>query len=273
MRGELTFADGSCLHFRELVEIQARVIRIMYSYHCQREDGSLIFRYDDTPHFPTLPQFPHHKHIGSQAEVFDPSHPILLPFYARSRPCIRFRMPHKVDSIPPTVQFPSLFSRRGNLSLLTAFRRCDRVQFRQPRSLTHHGHDAAFPELLERAFHPSPRSPRQIFSVGAAFHRLNLAKKTERAESKVCEPEARYHTTLAQLEAEGLPEDADYRMHEDYIEWHYWMGLEQSQKALSTLSALLPAAEPPDAGGFWRSMPPMPNSSSASFRCKSRTSI
>ena len=80
------------------------------------------------------------------------------------------------------------------------------------------------PELLERAFHSlAPEDRAEIFSVGAAFHRLNLAKKTERAESKVCELEARYHTTLAQLEAEGLPEDADYRMHEDYIEWHYWI--------------------------------------------------
>ena len=78
IRGELTFADGSCLHFRELVEIQARVIRIMYSYHCQREDGSLIFRYDDTPHFPTLPQFPHHKHIGSQAEAIPSQPPDLI---------------------------------------------------------------------------------------------------------------------------------------------------------------------------------------------------
>ena len=78
IRGELTFADGSCLHFRELVEIQARVIRIMYSYHYQREDGSLIFRYDDTPHFPTLPQFPHHKHIGSQAEAVPSQPPDLI---------------------------------------------------------------------------------------------------------------------------------------------------------------------------------------------------
>jgi hypothetical protein len=78
IRGELTFADGSCLHFRELVEIQARVIRIMYSYHCQREDGSLIFRYDDTPHFPTLPQFPHHKHIGSQADAVPSQPPDLI---------------------------------------------------------------------------------------------------------------------------------------------------------------------------------------------------
>ena len=78
IRGELTFADGSCLHFRELVEIQARVIRIMYSYHYQREDGLLVFRYDDTPHFPTLPQFPHHKHIGSQANAIPSQSPDLI---------------------------------------------------------------------------------------------------------------------------------------------------------------------------------------------------
>jgi hypothetical protein len=74
IRGELTFADSSSLHFRELVEMRARVVRIMYSYHYQREDGSLIFRYDDTPHFPPLPRFPHHKHIGSQTEA-TPSQP------------------------------------------------------------------------------------------------------------------------------------------------------------------------------------------------------
>ena len=78
IRGELTFADGSCLHFRELVEIQARVIRIMYSYHYQREDGSLIFCYDDTPHFPTLPRFPHHKHTGRQAEATAAQPPDLI---------------------------------------------------------------------------------------------------------------------------------------------------------------------------------------------------
>lgn len=77
IRGELTFADGSCLHFRELVEIQARVMRIMYSFHYQRENGSLIFRYDDTPHFPALPQFPHHKHIGSQTDAIPAQPPDL----------------------------------------------------------------------------------------------------------------------------------------------------------------------------------------------------
>lgn len=44
----------------------------------------------------------------------------------------------------------------------------------------------------------------------------------ERAERKVREFEVRHHTTLAQLSAVGLPGNADYAMHEDYIEWHHW---------------------------------------------------
>ena len=64
----------------------------------------------------------------------------------------------------------------------------------------------------------------------------------ERAERKVREFEARHHTTLAQLSAEGLPGNADYAMHEDYIEWHFGARrLAQSQKTLNTLPAAAPA--------------------------------
>ena len=58
IRGELTFADGSCLHFRELVEIQARVIRIMYSYHCRarrRLTDLSLRRYAALPGFASVP--------------------------------------------------------------------------------------------------------------------------------------------------------------------------------------------------------------------------
>ena len=101
------------------------------------------------------------------------------------------------------------------------------------------------PEVVERAFHAlTPQDRAEVFSVGAAFHRLNLAKRLERSEHEVHEFEGRYHTTLAELEAEGLPDDADYAMHEDYIEWHYWSRmLEQTQKALNTLSLLAPVVE------------------------------
>ena len=69
IRGDLYFADDSRLYFRELVQVQATVVRRMYSYHYQDADANLIFRYDDTPHHPDLSSFPHHRHNGSEADV------------------------------------------------------------------------------------------------------------------------------------------------------------------------------------------------------------
>jgi hypothetical protein len=62
LRGEARFLDGSRLFFRELLDFESDAVRVMYSYHYQRSDSSLVFRYDDTPHHPGLPHFPHHKH-------------------------------------------------------------------------------------------------------------------------------------------------------------------------------------------------------------------
>jgi len=39
-----------------------QIIEIEYSFHYQHADGALIFRYDNSPHFPDLPTFPAHKH-------------------------------------------------------------------------------------------------------------------------------------------------------------------------------------------------------------------
>jgi len=102
------------------------------------------------------------------------------------------------------------------------------------------------PEALDRIFRSLPPEDRvEILSIGAAFRRLSLEKQLVLARSKVQEFEAKYHTTLHQLEAEGLPDDADYAMHEDYIEWHYWSRvLERTRKTLDALAAILPAPEP-----------------------------
>ncbi len=58
------FIDGSTLNIVEQVipagEWDFR--RLVYSFHYQRADGALIFRYDNSPHFPDLPTFPAHKH-------------------------------------------------------------------------------------------------------------------------------------------------------------------------------------------------------------------
>ena len=64
LRVNVYFIDNSLLHFRELFVGQERSIKKTYSYHYQRADGTMVFRYDNAPHFPNLPTAPHHKHIA-----------------------------------------------------------------------------------------------------------------------------------------------------------------------------------------------------------------
>ena len=66
LRGDIHFGDGSHLHFREFVQLKEGQPpnRYAYAYHYQSADEILIFRYDNTDHFPNLPTAPHHKHVG-----------------------------------------------------------------------------------------------------------------------------------------------------------------------------------------------------------------
>lgn len=34
--------------------------------------------------------------------------------------------------------------------------------------------------------------------------------------------EEKYHTTLARLDTDGLPDNADFEMHENFVMWHHW---------------------------------------------------
>ena len=59
--------DGSMLQVHEALVVQAFTItKTRYNYHYQRADGTLVFRYDNAPHYPDLPGFPEHKHSGEQ---------------------------------------------------------------------------------------------------------------------------------------------------------------------------------------------------------------
>ncbi|MEW6262680.1 MAG: toxin TumE [Thermodesulfobacteriota bacterium] len=46
-------------------------VTLDYRYHLQDEESRLIFRYDSTPHFPEMPNFPHHKHLPDGVLPFD----------------------------------------------------------------------------------------------------------------------------------------------------------------------------------------------------------
>lgn len=64
----LIFYDGSFLEVEEVLCLSDRRIdKVRYRYHYQKGDR-LIFRYDNAPHHPELPTFPHHKHVGDRVE-------------------------------------------------------------------------------------------------------------------------------------------------------------------------------------------------------------
>jgi len=70
IRARLNLADGSYLEFAEYVQVVDETIQVVtYSYHWAAKDESLMRRWDNTPHFPRLPNFPHHIHRGEEDVV------------------------------------------------------------------------------------------------------------------------------------------------------------------------------------------------------------
>lgn len=64
IRVRIRFSNGYLLELNEAVVIQnEKLTHLSYRYHFQNHKNELIFRYDNTPHFPNLKTFPHHKHL------------------------------------------------------------------------------------------------------------------------------------------------------------------------------------------------------------------
>ena len=64
VRLRLRFDNGKLLEINEALVIENDALQTLgYRYHLQDANGRLLFRYDDTPHFPELDTFPHHKHV------------------------------------------------------------------------------------------------------------------------------------------------------------------------------------------------------------------
>lgn len=53
-----TVKDGSVLYVTELQAASNQ----KYSYHWQKEDGEMLIRWDNSPHYKNLKTFPHHVH-------------------------------------------------------------------------------------------------------------------------------------------------------------------------------------------------------------------
>ncbi len=64
LRIRIRFQKGHFLEINEAFVVEKNhLVSLDYRYHCQDEKNRLLFRYDNTPHFPQLSSFPSHKHI------------------------------------------------------------------------------------------------------------------------------------------------------------------------------------------------------------------
>ena len=90
VRGDIYFRDHSHLHFREFVDTEFGIRRFSYAYHYQNAQDALIFRYDDSKHFPNLGNFPHHKHIEQESNVVSADAPDLKQILAEIESKLRF---------------------------------------------------------------------------------------------------------------------------------------------------------------------------------------
>ena len=77
LRIRLRFENGALLEINEAIIVENGVLKTLgYRYHLQSVGSELMFRYDNTPHFPDLPSYPHHKHLSDA--VIAASKPDLL---------------------------------------------------------------------------------------------------------------------------------------------------------------------------------------------------
>jgi len=63
---------------------------------------------------------------------------------------------------------------------------------------------------------------REIILHGTALYLSTLKKRLFLAIAKIEQFEKKYQISLDKLDSEGLPDDADYHRHEDFILWHHW---------------------------------------------------
>ena len=64
LRIRIRFVTGHLLEISEAIIADNSHLNFLdYRFHFQDESNRMVFRYDSTPHFPNLPNFPHHRHL------------------------------------------------------------------------------------------------------------------------------------------------------------------------------------------------------------------
>ena len=92
----------------------------------------------------------------------------------------------------------------------------------------------------------SPEEQAKVVEYGAMLRLADLRRQLLQAQTTIKELGAKYQTTLTQLSSEGLPDDAGYEMHEDYILWHHYT--EKIVRLEKSISVLEEGLRPPSLG-------------------------
>lgn len=66
LKVQIVFADNSKLHVKEYRFSDGSH---KYAYQWTEADGKLKVRWDNAEHWPNIPTFPHHKHIGNSTQA------------------------------------------------------------------------------------------------------------------------------------------------------------------------------------------------------------
>jgi len=72
--------EGAFELFIYMVEEKHQLVLDKYSFHWQDKEGCLLIRMDNAPHFPDMPNAPHHVHKGREVVKALLETPELLPF-------------------------------------------------------------------------------------------------------------------------------------------------------------------------------------------------
>jgi hypothetical protein len=67
-----------------------------------------------------------------------------------------------------------------------------------------------------------PEAQQRLIELGAPLLLTDMEARSALAERKIRAFERKYKTTLVKLQREGLAEDANMDIHEDFVEWSGW---------------------------------------------------